>query len=170
MALNHPDKKKLCSPTSTSIVLSYILAKLQDINSSVSPLVNADDFADLVYDQNNKIYGNWVLNVAAACDIACGKINGYVKRFNSFTELHEYLTKDIPIVVSIKGPITGGALPYKDGHLLVVTGWKQKTRKVICVDPAFKQNNLTLVYYKLDDFLEAWAKRNNVGYVFTPVY
>jgi hypothetical protein len=159
MLLKHKRYSDLCSPTSTSIVTSFWL------NNDGLCVINPADFAELAYDQKNDIYGNWVLNVAAACDVGGGKVHGFVGRLNGFENLYDYLVRAIPVVVSVKGPLKGGATPYSRGHLMVVVGWDQKARKVICIDPAFRSNEATRVRYSLDDFLEAWGRRKNLCYI-----
>ncbi len=159
MVLNHLRARDLCSPTSTSSVLSFLL------KGFVDPV----DFAALAHDDACDIYGNWVLNVAAAYDISGGKIPCCVQRLASFDVLHSYLLEDCPVVVSIQGPLRGGALPYAKGHLMVVIGWDAQNRRVLCRDSAFKSNNETKVWYDIDDFRRAWGRRKNLSYVFMPL-
>ncbi len=118
LPIEHAQARRICSPTSTSMVLSYFLndkGKKGD-RCVVDPL----DFAALAYDQGNDIYGNWALNVSAAYDVGGGKVRSYVAHLDSFNQLYDYLLQGTPVVVSVKGPLRGGAAPYKAGHLLVV--------------------------------------------------
>lgn len=159
MVLKHPRAKDMCSPTATSTVISYFLGK------RVDPL----DFAALVLDSGHNIYGNWPLNGAQVYDISDGKVFCWVERLASFDELHSYLRRDCPVVVSIQGPIKGSASPYQNGHLIVVIGWDAKNKRVLCVDSAFKANNLTMVWYDSDEFCKAWGRHKNLSYVFMPL-
>lgn len=72
-----------------------------------------------------------------------------------------------PVIVSVRGPLTGSARPYAKGHLLVVIGYDSLNQKVICMDPAFPKDSETHVSYGLSDFVQAWNRRGNVAYVFT---
>lgn len=165
MTLNHPHPIHLCSPTSTSVVINYLYKHIlhQPYN-----YVNAATFAEEVRDQIFGVYGNSVLNVAAAFDALEGQIPCRVQRLNSFEQLHSYLKLNIPVVVSIHGPIRGGALPYRAGHLMVITGWDSESQSVVCMDPAFKSSKATETCYFIKDFLKAWARSRNLSYVFLP--
>lgn len=170
MVLDHVRASELCSPTSMSVALSYVLScAYKDVNDASNKMViDPIDFAELVRDDIFNIYGNWVLNVAAAYDISGGKIPCRVERIPNFNYLYDYLKQNIPVVVSIRGPIKGGAKPYKHGHLMVVIGWDAKNRKVLCIDPAFPSTNATRVCYTIKSFLDAWGLRRNLAYHLMP--
>lgn len=159
MILDHPRNKDMCSPTSTSTVVNFLLGKKE-----VQPL----DFASRVKDMGFDIYGNWALNVAEANHALHGKFSCRIERLNGFADLHSYLKKGLPVVVSVKGEIPGAVKPYQSGHLMVVTGFDPEKRRVHCVDSAFDANEKTAVSYALEDFLKAWGTRKNLAYVFLP--
>ena len=95
------------------------------------------DFADKVYDNGYlNIYGNWPLNVAAAHDATYGNVFFRVERLNFFDDLYKYLSKKIPVAVSVR-KLRGGATSYSNGHLMVVVGWNKEKQCVLCIDPAF---------------------------------
>jgi len=167
MVLDHPRFRDLCSATSTSIIVNYFTAKLnrQPICKGLDDYVG--NFADKVYDPKLNIYGNWQLNVAQAFDAANGDVFFRVERLNGFRDLHAYLMKKIPVVVSVHR-LTGGALPYKSGHFMVVVGWNQAKQQVLCIDPAFKGSSKTLRSYKFWDFLQAWGRSVNLSYIPMP--
>jgi hypothetical protein len=152
--LPHPRHKELCSPTSTSIVLSFFLKK------TVDPL----QLAKQAYDFGFDIYGNWIFNIAEAYNQS--KISCWVERLSGFEELHQKLLQKIPVVVSVKGVIPGAAKEYPQGHLICIIGYDKG--KVFCVDPAFSSNEQTYRSYRLEDFLNAWSLRRNLSYVFSP--
>ncbi len=159
MILDHPRSKDMCSPTSTSTVVNFLLGKKE-----VQPL----DFASHVKDMGFDIYGNWALNVAEANHVLKGKFSCHIERLESFADLHSYLKKGLPVVVSVKGDIPGAVKPYQSGHLMVVTGFDPENKRVYCVDSAFDANEKTAVNYALEDFLKAWGTRKNLAYVFLP--
>lgn len=158
MIVKHPRFFTLCSPTSTSMLLSYLLKR--DFKPK--------DVAQGVYDGGLQVYGSWPFNTAHAYELSKGKFTFHVERLRSFTQLHDYLKKSIPVIVSIRGPVKGGALPYTKGHLLVVIGYDRKLRKIICHDPAFASNKQTRVSYDLADFLQAWERSRRLSYVAQP--
>lgn len=155
MALEHPRFRDFCSPVSTTAVLRYLLQK-----SSLDPLC----FALLSWDAGFDIYGNWVLNIAQAA--AESSYECWVQRLNGFGAIYERLLRGIPVIVSVRGPLVGSALPYINGHLLVVAGYDVHAKRVICMDPAFSSDEKTLVTYPLSDFLEAWSRRGKIAYLF----
>ncbi len=174
MVLKHSRARDMCSPTATSTVVSYLLGRINDYwapdnGKELRALFDAVDFAALAHDDTFDLYGNWVLNVAAAYDISGGKVPCRVERLASFDALHQYLLNDRPVVVSVQGPLRGSALPYAKGHLMVVIGWDAQNQLVCCIDSAFGSNKRTKVWYHSDDFLKAWGRRKNLSYVFMPL-
>jgi hypothetical protein len=163
--LPHERTKDLCSPTSLSMVTRYFINKFNLPSSYETLNGQATAFANNVRDQSLDIYGNWLFNVAHAFNVTRGKILYRVQRLNDFEELYTYLAQEIPIAVSIHGWLRGCAWPYRNGHFIVVTGWDQKNRRVICIDPAFRQTHLMKRAYRINDFMRAWGKSCNLSYV-----
>jgi hypothetical protein len=166
MVLDHPRCRDLCSPTSTSMIAAYYYEKLYGIKPTDSMHDYAIDFAEKAYDQGYlDIYGNWILNVAQAFDSTNGQVYFRVERLNSFYDLYHYLSRKIPVAVSVRR-LRGGATPYANGHILVVVGWNRQKGCVLCVDPAF--NKSLLKAYPLNNFLRAWSRSSNLAYVPMP--
>ena len=157
MAINHPRYMDLCSPTSLSSAINYLLK---------DRLIDPVSFANKIHDREFNIYGNWILNTAEASNICKGTYSCHVERMANFTTLHEKLINGLPVVVSVKGSLPGAPLPYANGHLLCVIGYDSKEEKVLCMDPAFPGNELTHTAYPIKEFLEAWGRRYNLAYVF----
>lgn len=157
MKLIHPRNKDMCSAASTASLVSFLLQK-----NRIDPVC----FAMQSHDEDSNIFGNWVLNVAYAWTILGRKWHCWVQRLKGFKDIQTQLKKNIPVVVSIKGPLSGSALTYSQGHLLVVKGYDHKQKKVLCMDPAFAADELTDVSYDLQDFIDAWARRGCIAYVF----
>jgi Peptidase_C39 like family len=158
MKLNHARYADLCSPTSTSAVVRYLLNSTE---------INPIHFAQNSWDRGFDIFGNWVFNVAQASSELGSKWNCWVERLSGFDGIYEKLQHGMPVVVSIKGPIQGSALPYAQGHLLVVTGYDPLEERVICMDPAFSSDDQTKISYSLPDFVQAWERRGRVAYIFS---
>lgn len=159
MVLRHPRSRGLCSPVATSTAMNYLLGERR-----IDPLL----FAEQVRDERIDIYGNWVLNVAQAAALLGPQWHCYVARLNRFEELHARLMRGLPVVVSIKGPIPGAALPYSEGHLLLIRGYEPVSQRLLVVDSAFPTDDEVFTSYLLDDFLAAWSLRKNVAYIFEP--
>lgn len=157
IALDHYRTRHLCSPAATTAVVRYLL-KQQDID----PVT----FAAQVWDRGFDIYGNWVFNAAQAASLLGPSFHVWVERLDGFASIHQKLMKGTPVVVSIRGPLAGSALPYEQGHLIAVIGYAAEEKKVICIDPAFPTDAETKVSYPLEDFLRAWNRRGRVAYCF----
>ncbi len=155
----HPRNDGLCSPTSCTILTSFFLRQQIDVLH----------FAEKAYDAGLDKYGSWPFNMACAFELCQGTVWFTTARMNSFSELHRHLQKGIPVIVSIRGPIEGGAKPYLHGHLLVVIGYDAQEQAVICHDPAFAQNHETKVSYPLKSFLTCWEKSKRLAYLAQPV-
>lgn len=158
MTLNHIRHKDLCSPTSTTAVTQYLTK-----NYSIDPVI----FAQNVYDSGFDIFGNWIFNVAQASTYLSNQWHCWVERLNSFNDIYDRIKQGTPVVVSIRGPLPGSALPYAKGHLIVITGYDAIDQKVLCMDPAFPKDSQTSVSYALSDFIEAWNRRGKLAYIFT---
>lgn len=158
MTLDHIRYKDLCSPTSAAAVVKYLAN-----DHAIDPV----NFAQKVWDAGFDIYGNWVFNVAQISSELGKGWHCWVERLSDFSKIYAHLLRGEPVVVSIRGPLPGSALPYAQGHLLVVTGYDALHKKVICMDPAFPTNNETHVAYDFEDFIRAWGRRENVAYVFS---
>jgi hypothetical protein len=137
------------------MLISYLLKKQ----------IDAVSFANNVYDSGLCAYGSWPYNIAHAYECCQGNYLFSVTRLHSFKQLHDYLKKNIPVVVSVRGNIRGAPQEYVHGHLLVVVGWDQKNRKVICHDPAFATNEQTRVAYDAASFLAAWERSRRLSYI-----
>lgn len=156
--LDHPKNDTLCSPTSCSMLSSFLLGQ------EVNPI----EFAQQVYDEGLDAFGSWPFNMAHAFELCKGEFWFFTARLNSFVRLHQRLQKGVPVVVSVRGPLEGGALPYKHGHLLVVVGWDAKKQEVICHDPAFKTIKEVVQRYSAKEFLTAWERSKRLAYIVEP--
>lgn len=155
MILEHPRAEHMCSPTSCSMLVSYLSKKT----------VNALDFAHKVYDQGLDSYGSWPFNTAHAYEQCNGTFLFHVARLHSFADIYTKLQQSIPVVVSVRGPLVGAPREFKNGHLILVVGWDQKLKKVICHDPAFDNNQKVTTLYDINSFCNAWARSHHLAYL-----
>jgi len=155
MILSHPRAEHMCSPTSCSMLVSYLNHKPIDSLS----------FAENVYDQGLDSFGSWPFNTAHAFEQCGGAIYFQVTRLNSFYDLYAKLKQSIPVVVSVRGQLEGAPREYKNGHLILVIGWDQQAHKIICHDPAFESNQTVPTCYNFNSFTKAWGRSHNLAYL-----
>lgn len=158
IAIDHPRNRDLCSPTSTAAVVRYL---------SQDPSIDPIAFAASSWDRRFDIYGNWVLNVAEAAHRLGPNWSCWVERLDGFDAIAQRLMMGTPVIVSVRGPLPGSALPYAKGHLLAVIGYDGERQRVHCMDPAFNSDEETLVSYDLSDFVQAWNRRGRIAYIFS---
>lgn len=156
--LDHPKNDTLCSPTSCTMLSSFLAGRHFD----------AVEFANRVYDQGLEAFGSWPFNMAHAFELCKGEFLFFTARLNSFARIHQRLQQGVPVVVSVRGPMEGAALSYKHGHLLVVVGWDAKKQEVICHDPAFKKIKEVVQRYSIKEFVAAWERSRRLAYIVEP--
>lgn len=160
LCLTHPRASSLCSPTSTTSVINYLLSK-----ECLNPL----QLAQHVYDAGFDIYGNWPFNIAQAF-VELGTLwRCFCARLSKFEQLWNSLRKGYPVVASIQGKLTGSFLNYSQGHLVVIRGYHPHTREFLCMDPAFPSNDQTWIAYPEEEFKLAWEKRGYLAYFFEQI-
>jgi hypothetical protein len=154
MALKHEDNGRICSPTSISMLLGYFKRK------KINPLITAQSS----FDDGLQAYGSWPFNIAHAFE-SYSNCRFSVVRLASFKNLHSYLQRGVPVVVSIRGNLKGAAKDYPHGHLILVNGWNKDKKLVYVHDPAFKRDSLVRHSYRVEDFLKAWERSHRLAYV-----
>lgn len=154
-ALQHEDNGRICSAVSCTMVTQYLTGKDKE------PL----DFAAKAFDNGLGVYGSWPYNTAHAFEECAGKINFFVRRMNAFANVHEQLGKGVPVVVSVRGNLPGALKSFPQGHLLVVVGWDNEAREVLCHDPASESHEKVFKRYPIADFLRAWECSHRLAYV-----
>ena len=153
MEQNHPDRRRICSPTSLCMALNALGFK-----------TDLKDLLNEVFDQTAGIFGNWVFNVAAASARGAA---AYVRRFNVLTELKDFVTENSLVVASIgynKGELAQAAIEHTPGHLVLVRGWQDG--KILVADPAALTKDLVLRAYDAREFAKAWLfNKKGAAYV-----
>jgi len=158
--VDHPESRRLCSPTSCSMVTGFLRGEYID------PV----DFADNVFDHGLEIFGSWPFNMAHAFEQCLGNNWFFTARLNGFADIHKQLMHGIPVAVSIRGALEGAPKPYEDGHLLVVVGWNAQKKSVICHDPAFDSHHSVLKQYPVQSFIRAWECSRRLAYWVDPAH
>lgn len=157
MKLDHEHNTRMCSPTSMCMLVGYLTKK------EIDPI----DFALKSYDNGLEAYGSWPFNTAHAFE-RCSKYFFRVVRLPSFKDLHSYLMRGMPVVVSVRGSIPSGPQSYPNGHLILIAGWNKKNKKVICHDPAFKEHADVAHEYDIKGFCDAWRLSHHLSMVPEP--
>jgi Peptidase_C39 like family len=153
-ALKHPEKHRLCSPTSCAILVEYFSQGRCDMHT----------VAHNVFDQGLDSYGSWPFNMAHAFELCRGSHWWRVIRMNSFAGIYKMLQKGYPVAVSVRGSLPGAPKSYDNGHLIVIIGYDAATHKIICHDPACASDKNSVRKYPLADFLRAWEKSHRLTY------
>ena len=171
MVIKHKRAADLCSPTSISMIVNYFLKNKKICKSFIGGLNNyVRQIAKKIHDDSYlDIYGNWILNVAQAFDSAKGKAFFKVERLNNFSNLYNYLKNNIPVAVSVRGHLNGGAKTYENGHFVVVIGWKRDRKAVICLDPAFKGSRKIARAYNIYNFLARCGNSTSPNLPYVPI-
>lgn len=159
MTIDHERADSMCSPTSCTMLVNFICKQKIDPRS----------FALNAHDQGLDAFGSWPFNTAHAFELCDGRAYFRVERLRSFSHLHRLLSKGIPVVVSVRGPLPGGSKEYEKGHLLVVVGYNSSKKTVQCHDPAFVETKDISMHYQMKDFLAAWERSRRLAYVAEPV-
>lgn len=152
--LGHEKQNAMCSPTSLTMLISYLLKK------NINPL----EVAEGCYDYGLEAYGSWPFNVAHAFERCYNTNNFKVRRLPSFRDLHGSLARGLPVVVSIRGFLKSAPQDYPNGHLILVAGFNSENGTVICHDPAFSVEDVRHEY-DLGEFIRAWERSNRLAYV-----
>ncbi|HSX25979.1 MAG TPA: C39 family peptidase [Chlamydiales bacterium] len=153
--LRHPRYTDLSMPTAMTVALNYLRGN-RDIDGS--------DFAESVCDDDNLGYEDWVFNAAEGYNRI--QREALVTRLPDFAALHASLLRGLPVLIGMKGSVTGGPRPFYREHTLCVIGYDPDQRKVHCIDTAFPNDRSTAVAYPLDDFLRVWATQRNIACIF----
>ena len=146
-------KGSICSPTSTTMVLSYW---------GVTRPVTENALA--IYDDERDIFGNWGRAVARAGELG---FDAWLTRMRNWDQVRAMIAQGQPVIAAInfeKGQFASSVLTDTNGHLIVIRGFT-KDGDVICNDPASKDKGYGVVY-KADELAQAWfANAGGVAYV-----
>ncbi len=147
-----------CSPTSTSMVVSF----WESYTGPCEPMVRAavDGVYDWIYDG----HGNWVFNTAYA---ATHGLHASVRRFTSMDEIEEWVANGVPVVFSFawnKGDLTGAAVSSSSGHLSVIVGFDSQGNPIVN-DPAAASNEEVRRTYLRSELEAVWLE-NSGGTVY----
>jgi hypothetical protein len=156
---NYPEGiSEWCSPTSTSMILSFWAKQLDraDLDHDVPEVARG------VHDPKWPGTGNWPFNTAYAG--AHAGMRAYVARFADVAELETWVNAGFPIGASVsynklKGRAQGGS-----GHIVVVIGMG-KNGEMVINDPGRKQVHQI---YPRENFIKAWAESQNTVYLIYP--
>ncbi|HEY4417595.1 MAG TPA: C39 family peptidase [Verrucomicrobiae bacterium] len=161
---NYPQEKGWCSATSVSMDL----ARWAEILHRPEMNLDVPEVADKVLDQAFGT-GNWPFNTAFAGSFP--GMRSYVSRFDGMTELEDWVTNGIPVVISARwNLLKPGRKDTGNGHLIVCIGFT-KDGDVVINDPATHMDRGESVrhIYKRADVIKSWETSHNTVYLIYPV-
>jgi len=142
-----------CSPTSTSMVLGYLMNDTGACEPRVRAAVSG------VYDWIFGGHGNWPFNTAYA---STKGFNAYVARFTSMRDVENWVALGIPVVFSFAwstGQLTGAAIPSSSGHLAVFVGFDANGNPIVN-DPAASTDATVRRTYLRSELEPLWLSRS----------
>jgi hypothetical protein len=167
-----------CSPTSTSMVVSYWGAAYQPTPDEYAWVTDAlgaghndpwvDFTARAVYDYHYNGAGNWPFNAAYA---ASRGLVADVTALHNLTEAEPYIRARVPLVASVawESNKLDGGIKSTNGHLMVIGGFTANGAKVIAYDPASETDGLVRHEYDREQFERAWIPASGgIVYVIRP--
>ncbi len=152
MSQNNDIKNRICSPTSSFMVLNYF-----NDTSSFNELLSD------MYNREEDMYGVWPQAIYAASK---RDVQGFVGYINDSKEITELLESGLPIIASIQhhGDLPGSPLSSTNGHLVVIKGIKSNS--IIVNDPAIDNALSVEIEYPIKEFLNSWSKSGFAYYCF----
>ncbi|MFT7484179.1 MAG: hypothetical protein ACI9F9_000019 [Candidatus Paceibacteria bacterium] len=144
---------RICSPTAVSMVLAQ--------QGAVHPTRKV---AELLYDPQNDIYGNWNRAIQGAFELG---VHGHLARFNGWSEVADQLLEGTPLILSIgvqEGQLTGAPYAATSGHLIVLVGLDGAGGALI-LDPAVPPSETGPRTYAMSELDSVWLKRGGFSYV-----
>ncbi len=151
-----------CSPTSTSMIISY----WENYAGPCEPMVRAavDGVYDWIYDG----HGNWPFNTAYAGTYG---LQGSVRRFTSLNEVEYWVAQGVPVAFSFswnKNDLTGAAVTSSSGHLSVFVGFDAQGNPIVN-DPAAATNEEVQRTYLRAELEPLWLEGSGgVVYLIKP--
>ncbi len=141
----------ICCPTCVAMVLEFYGVDQPTLSVCKS-----------VYDERHKIYGIWP-RAAQAAALHGGR--AWVHRFRTLSAVREYLETGRPIIASIRvgqGELRGARYPKSNGHLIVITGYRGKS-KVLVNDPYSVGPTGSEIEYEAADIEKVWLDKGGVA-------
>ncbi|HVG24869.1 MAG TPA: C39 family peptidase [Thermoanaerobaculia bacterium] len=142
-----------CSPTSTSMVLGFLM----NDTSACEPRVRAAVAG--AHDWIFGGYGNWPFNTAYA---STKGFNAYVARFTSMRDVENWVAIGVPVVFSFawsSGQLTGSAIASSAGHLAVIVGFDANGNPIVN-DPAASTDGTVRRTYLRSELEPLWLSRS----------
>ena len=159
----YPQEKGWCSPTS----LTMVLQRWSDVLGRPEMHLDVPQTAASVFDDAYQGTGNWPFNTAFAGSFP--GMRAYVTRFDSMSELEEWIDAGIPVIISAPWEMLApGRPPASGGHLTVCVGFT-KRGDVVDNDPGTNPKKSVQHIYKRKNVIRAWAQSYNTVYLVYPV-
>jgi Peptidase_C39 like family len=157
--LAYPGGEVWCSPTSVSMILGYWSEKLHRPELA-RPV---PEVAAAVYDPNWPGTGNWCFNMAYAGSFE--GIQAFVTRMPDLQEVRKWISKGVPVALSVCYNRLRGLSEKPSGHLVVCAGFTE-SGDVIVLDPGTRQEIRKII--PVARLLHAWDHSSRTAYVIRP--
>ncbi|MDX1951821.1 MAG: peptidase C39 family protein [Verrucomicrobiota bacterium] len=160
--LDHPEGAKIwCSPTSTSMILSWWAEKLH----RPELLLTVPATARAINDPNWPGTGNWPFNTALAGSFE--GIRAYVTRLGTIEELESFVAHGIPVAISLSYNLLKGHDISGSGHLVVVRGFSP-SGELIINDPGVDLPHVRRLFPR-ERVARAWDYSRRTAYLIYPI-
>jgi hypothetical protein len=155
----YKQSKKICSPTTVSMLLSYWAGELSRPELGVDVPVVCDG----VHDPGWRGFGNWAFNMAYVGSFP--GLRGYVTRVSDLAEVEDWIVAGIPVGLSVCYNKLRGKSDKPNGHLVVCVGFTENG-DVIVNDGGTREN--VRKTFPREALLRAWAHSKNAVYLVYP--
>lgn len=149
----------LCSATTVSMLLAHWSRELK------RPALDHDvpEVVEGVFDPKWGGTGNWVFNTAYAGSFK--GMRGYTARLSDVAELEDWISRGLPVGLSVCYNRLRGKGRTPSGHLVICVGFTE-TGDVIINDPGTRQN--VRKTFPRERVIDAWAYSKNAAYFIYP--
>lgn len=143
------DALRICSPTSTAMVLEFhgVLRSTREI-------------AEGVYDHAQNVYGNWPFNTAHIYRVS--GLESFVRHGSGLDDLENEISAGRPVIIGhrwSRGELDHAPIAESSGHLIVVIGFTE-SGDVVVNDPAGQPGSVRRVY-KRKQIHHTWLERGS---------
>jgi hypothetical protein len=119
--------------------------------TSLSALAGYLEEKEINFEPSTPLLAAASLSSLLGGDWAC-----WIERPYDFNRSLYFLSEGVPSLIAVRGEL--GSKKYETDHFLVVKGYDDKRKEVICIDPSFPSDEETNVRYDLEKLMEAWEK------------
>lgn len=157
--LSYPPKGNVwCSATSVTMVMNYWAQTQNRPDWKTDVRATAAGVNDETWGGT----GNWIFNTAFAG--ARTGLTGFCVRLRSFREVEDWISRGVPVVLSMSLNLLHGKPQDNDGHLIVCVGFDHEGNPVVN-DPyaELEKGERVQRVYERDKLRNAWITARSLG-------